>query len=194
LEEELEEEQRRTRGHRNETNDDTLAPGLPDTCVNEEDADSCSESENEDEGTERGTSSDTSLHHLSGTHGMNVLVSDASSCACVSGSSENKSPVGALRPLIANSGLQNGRPIYTSLRKDVQRKGKHAKSEKPYRIDPLPGLLDHRDFVRIKMVSGRCDICHEAAAVFRSAENQIGVCEGCYGKMVRGWNKRKGIS
>lgn len=124
---------------------------------------------------------------------MNDLVSDASSCACVSGSGENKSPAGSLRSLIADSGLQNGHSISTSIRKDVQRKGKGVKSEKPFRIDPLPGLLDHREFVRVKVVSGRCDICHKGAAVFRSAEKQIGVCEGCYAKMVRGWNDRNGI-
>jgi hypothetical protein len=140
LEDELEEEQRRTRGPKNEMNDNTLAPGLPDQGVNEEDADSCSESDNKEEGTDRGTSSDISLHHLSGTHSMNGLVSDASPCACVPACGENKSPVGSLRDLIADSGLQNAHPISTSLRKDVQRKGKSVKSEKPFRIDPLPGF------------------------------------------------------
>jgi len=194
LEDELEEEQRRTRGPRNETNDDTLAPGLLDTCVNEEDADSCSESENEEEGTERGTSSDTSLHNLSGTHSMNDLVSDASSCACVSGSGENKSPAGSMRSPLALSDLQKCSLISTSLRKDVQRTGKGVKSGKPFRVEPLPGLLDHRDFIRIKVVSGRCDICHEGAAVFRCAEKQIGVCEGCYARMVQKWNEMKGLN
>jgi hypothetical protein len=193
LEDELEEEQRRTRGTRNETNDDTLAPGLLDTGVNKEDADSCSESENEEEGTERGTSSDTSLHHLSGTHSMNDQLSDASSCACVSGSGENKSPAGSLRSLIADSGLQNGHSISTSLRNNVQSKGKSVKSKKPFRVDPLPGLLDHRDFIRVKVVSGRCDICHKDEAVFRSTEKQIGVCERCYAKMVREWNGENGV-
>ena len=193
LEEELKEEQRRTGGHRNETNDDTLAPGLPDTCVNEEDVDSCSESENEEEGTERGTSTDTSLHHLSGTHGTNREMVDDASCACVPGCVENKSPAGSFGSLIVNSGLQNGSPISTSMRKDMQKKGKGVKNGKPFRIDPLPGLLDHRDFVRVKVVSGHCDICHEGAAVFRCAEKQIGVCEGCYAKMVRKWNEKSGI-
>jgi hypothetical protein len=124
---------------------------------------------------------------------MNDLVSDASSCACVTGSGENKSPAGSLRSLIADSGLQNGHSISTSLRKDVQRKGKYGKIEKPFRIDPLPGLLDHRDFIRVKVVSGRCNICHKDAAFFRCAEKQIGVCEGCYRKMVREWNDRNGI-
>lgn len=124
---------------------------------------------------------------------MNDLVSDASSCACVSGSCENKSPAGSLKSLIADSGLQNGPSISTSLRKDVQRKGKGGKNGKPFCINPLPGLLDHRDFVRVKVVSSRCDVCHVGAAVFRCAEKQIGVCEGCYGKMVREWNDRNGI-
>jgi hypothetical protein len=75
----------------------------------------------------------------------------------------------------------------------MQRKGKGAKSDKPFRIHPLPGLLDHLGFVRVKVVSGRCDICHEGAAVFRSAEKQIGVCEGCYAKMVRKWNSNHGV-
>ncbi|OPZ41563.1 MAG: hypothetical protein BWY93_02256 [Euryarchaeota archaeon ADurb.BinA087] len=193
LEDELEEEQRRTRGPSNKSIVDTLAPGLPDTGVNEECADSCSESENEEEGTERGTSSDTSLHHLSGTHSMKDRVSDSPPCACVSGSGENKSPAGSMRPLIADSGLQSGHSICTSIRKDMQRKGKGRKSEKPFRIDPLPGLLDHRDFIKVKVVSDHCDICHKDAAVFRCVEKQIGVCEGCYGKMVREWNDRNGI-
>jgi len=193
LEDELEEEQRRTRGPRNNSNDDTLAPDLLDTGVNEEYTDSCSESNNEEEGTERGTSSDTSLHHLSGTHSMNREMGDDTSCACVPGSGENKSPAGLMRSLIADSVLQNGSLISTSLRKDVQRKGKDAKREKPFRIDPLPGLLDHRDFKRVKVISSRCDICHEGAAVFWSAEKDVGVCEGCYASMVREWNANRGI-
>ncbi len=193
LEEELDEEQRRTGVPRNKRNDDTLAPGLPDPGVNEEDVDSCSESENEEEGTERGTSSDTSLHHLPGTHSTNRERGDDASCACVPGCSENKSPAGAFKSSIARSGLQNGSLISTGLRKDVQRKGKDGKNGKPFRINPLPGLLDHRDFVRVKVVSSRCDICHDGGAVFRCAEKQVCVCEGCYAKMMREWNVNNGI-
>ena len=194
LEEELEEGQRRTGGPRNKRNDDdTLAPGLQDTDVNEEDVNSCSESENEEEGTERGTSSDTSLHHLPGTHGMNREMGDDTSCVCVPGCGENKSPAGALKSPIARSGLHYGSLISIGLRKDVQRKEKGVKSGKPFRVEPLPGLLDHRDFKRVKVVSSRCDICHTGAAVFWCAEKQIGVCEGCYAKMVREWNREKGV-
>jgi len=193
LEEELEEEQRRTGGPRNKRNDDTLAPVLQDTGVNEEDVDSCPESENEEEGTERGTSSDTSLHHLPGTHSTNRDMGDDAFCVCGPGSGENKSPAGAFKSPIAISGLQKGSLISTSLRKDVQRKGKGGKNGKPFRIDPLPGVLDHREFVRVKVVSSRCDVCHVGAAVFRCAEKQIGVCGGCYAKMAREWNEGRGV-
>jgi len=98
-----------------------------------------------------------------------------------------------MRALIADSGLQNVHSISTSLRKDVQRKEKGVKSGKPFRVDPLPGLLDHRDFVRVKVVSGRCDICQEGVAVFRCAEKNVGVCENCYARMVREWNEQSGI-
>jgi hypothetical protein len=75
----------------------------------------------------------------------------------------------------------------------MQRREKGAKSEKPFRIDPLPGLLDHRDFVRVKIPQNRCDICQEGIAVFRCAEKHVEVCEGCYAKMVREWNEKAGI-
>ncbi len=193
LEEELEEEQRRAEGPQNKRNGDTLAPGLQDTGVNEEDIDSCSESENDDEGTDRGTSSDTCLHHLPGAHGTKRQMGDDTSCACVPECAEDKSPAGTFKSQIARSGLQNGSLISTSLRKDVQRKGKGGKSEKSFRIDPLPGLLDHRDFKRVKVVSGRCDVCHMGAAVFRCAEKNAGVCESCYARMVREWNQIRGF-
>lgn len=124
---------------------------------------------------------------------MHDRASDTSSRACISGKGENKLHAGSLRSLIADSGLQNGHSISTSLRKDVQRKGKDAKSGKPFRINPLPGLLDHRDFVRVKVVSSRCDVCHVKAAVFRCAEKNVGVCENCYARMVSEWNEQSGI-
>ncbi len=105
LDEELEEEKGWKGGSRKKRDDDTRAPGLPDPGVNDEDVDSCSESENEGEGTERSTSSDTSLHHLSGTHSMDREMGDDASCACVPGCGENKSPAGAFKSLIARSGL-----------------------------------------------------------------------------------------
>jgi len=193
LEDEVVQDERRSPGPGGRDGSDTFAPGLPGQGVNERSADSFPGSKNNENGTERGTSSDTSFHHLPGTQNTRAETSDGSSCGCVQGNGENISPACTQKSLISRSALQNSSPLSTGLRKDMQRREKGAKSEKPFRVDPLPGLLDHRDFVRVKVVSGRCDICHDGAAVFRCAEKQVGVCEGCYARMVREWNGENGI-
>jgi hypothetical protein len=193
LDYEVEEDKRRTPGPGSQGNDDTLVPDLPADGVKEEDADSCPESDNDEDSTERGTSSDTSFHQLSGTHTKPLEMRDISACACDSGKDENGSTAGPQKSSIASSGLQYNSLLSASICKDVQRRRTGAKREKPFRVDPLPGLLDHRDFVRVKMVSDRCDICQKSSAVFRCAEKNVGVCEGCYARMVREWNEKKGI-
>ncbi|MDD3091865.1 MAG: hypothetical protein PHG80_09565 [Methanoregulaceae archaeon] len=194
LEDEIEEDKRRRSGPSGENDDDTITPALPGQGVNEEDAEFCSESENNEEDTERGTSSDTSFHHLPGAHSMDSGAVGASSCACVTGDGENQTPCSVIGSPIAGSRLQNSSSFSTGFCKDVQRKAISAKGKKPFRINPLPGLLDHRDFKRVKVVSGRCDICHEGSAIFRCAEKDVTVCERCYARMVREWNEEKGVN
>jgi hypothetical protein len=58
---------------------------------------------------------------------------------------------------------------------------------------PLPGTLDHRTFERVKVEIGRCDVCGERKAVYRSGEAQAKVCEGCYARLVREWNRGAGV-
>jgi hypothetical protein len=65
------------------------------------------------------------------------------------------------------------------------------KAAKRSRVQPLPGVLDHRTFERTKVELGRCEICREKRAVYRSREAKV--CEGCYARMVREWNGREGI-
>ena len=74
--------------------------------------------------------------------------------------------------------------VTTKIRKEV------AKTAK---VSPLPGLLDHREFERVKVPWAKCDICHGGAAVFRCKEKHMGICEGCYSKMVREWNAGEGV-
>jgi len=45
-------------------------------------------------------------------------------------------------------------------------------------VQPLPGVLDHWLFERVKVDLGRCDICGEKKAAYRSREAQAKVCEG----------------
>jgi hypothetical protein len=67
------------------------------------------------------------------------------------------------------------------------------KARRPARVQPLPGVLDHRTFSRTKVELGRCDICGTGKAVYRSREVQAKVCEGCYARLVREWNGREGV-
>jgi hypothetical protein len=51
------------------------------------------------------------------------------------------------------------------------------KARRPAKAQPLPGVLDHRTFKRTKVELGRCDVCGEEKAVYRSREAQTKVCE-----------------
>jgi len=43
--------------------------------------------------------------------------------------------------------------------------------------EPLSGVLDHREFLRVKVELGRCDLCDTGKAVYRSREAQTSLCE-----------------
>ncbi|WOX56778.1 hypothetical protein [Methanoculleus receptaculi] len=64
---------------------------------------------------------------------------------------------------------------------------------KPRVVQPLPGVLDHRGFERVKAEIGRCDLCGAAKAVYRSPEARTNLCEGCYARLVRDWNREAGV-
>lgn len=63
----------------------------------------------------------------------------------------------------------------------------------PGKVQPLPGVLDHRTFERTKVDLGRCTVCGAGKAVYRSREARTKVCEGCYARLVREWNGREGV-
>ena len=60
-------------------------------------------------------------------------------------------------------------------------------------IRPLPGVLDPRAFERARVDLGRCDVCKEGRAVYRSREAQANLCEVCYSRLVRERNGRAGV-
>jgi len=59
------------------------------------------------------------------------------------------------------------------------------KGKRPAKVQPLPGVLDHRAFSRTKVELGRCDVCGTGKAIYRSREAQAKVWEGCYARLVR---------
>ena len=67
------------------------------------------------------------------------------------------------------------------------------KARRSAKAQPQPGVLDHRAFSRTKVDLGRCDVCGTGKAVYRSREARAKVCEGCYARLVREWNKGKGV-
>ncbi|MDI6867753.1 hypothetical protein [Methanoculleus sp.] len=81
---------------------------------------------------------------------------------------------------------------YTCL-KNAPRSTAAAAPSRRVRVQPLPGVLDHRGFERVKSEIGRCDVCKAARAVYRSMEAQTKVCEGCYARLVRDWNREEGV-
>ncbi len=68
-----------------------------------------------------------------------------------------------------------------------------AAKKKPGTVKPLPGLLDHRTFERARVDLGRCTICDAGKAVYRSREAQASICQGCYARLVREWNRGEGV-
>ncbi|NLO77809.1 MAG: hypothetical protein GX097_04860 [Methanomicrobiales archaeon] len=58
---------------------------------------------------------------------------------------------------------------------------------------PLPGILDHMSFRRSPVTLGSCDVCGKGGAVYHSDEQRSSVCEGCYARLVREWNRAKGV-
>ncbi|WFN34948.1 hypothetical protein L1S32_02175 [Methanogenium sp. S4BF] len=63
----------------------------------------------------------------------------------------------------------------------------------PGTTPPLPGILDHTSFHRSSVSLGHCTICGEGAAVYHSREQRASICEGCYARMIREWNKGEGV-
>ena len=59
---------------------------------------------------------------------------------------------------------------------------------------PLPGFLDHRDFERSAVILWRCTLCGVGAAVYHSKEQRGSICEGCYARLFREWNRDNGVA
>jgi len=79
--------------------------------------------------------------------------------------------------------LLNG-SAFRKLLKTAERKGPTT----------LPGVMDHTEFSRVTTDLGRCSVCDEGRAVFRSADGRAVLCERCYGRLVQEWNAAKGVS
>ncbi|MCX6701039.1 MAG: hypothetical protein NTV68_14165 [Methanomicrobiales archaeon] len=137
--------------------------------------------------TVKDTSLDLSLHLYSETHSTPIKGSGAVPGVC--DREQNAKISGKLQPEsgTGNSASTIARLVCKGQCKVLQRGGKTAN------VSPLPGLLDHREFERVKKAWSTCDVCHGGAAVFRCKDAQVGICERCYTKLVREWNEGNGV-
>ena len=60
-------------------------------------------------------------------------------------------------------------------------------------VNPLPGILDHRDFERSSVSLGHCTICGKGPAVYQSKVQRASICDTCYARLVREWNLSEGV-
>ncbi|WFN37955.1 hypothetical protein L1994_02350 [Methanomicrobium antiquum] len=58
---------------------------------------------------------------------------------------------------------------------------------------PLPGVMCAADFERVSVDLGRCGLCDEGKALFRSGDLKLSICEKCYGRLLREENGGKGV-
>jgi hypothetical protein len=56
---------------------------------------------------------------------------------------------------------------------------------------PLPGLFEYRDFERLRVTNGKCDVCKVNPGVFRDEKTRTYLCEVCYGRLVRDTNGKE---
>jgi hypothetical protein len=104
-----------------------------------------------------------------------------------SGKSEKPSQTENLGfPIIDPSGIPTGQ-------RETKPAGKNAREATG--IIPLPGLFDYRDFDRLRVPNGKCDVCSVNPGVFRNEKTRTYLCEICYGRLVRDANaKEQGCS
>ncbi|WP_067051116.1 hypothetical protein [Methanofollis ethanolicus] len=157
--------------------DDTFAPGAHRNCTGDVQGAGTEERGQNDYSIERGESSlshSTLLHEKGGTHSPPDLSGPVGDCVCDPCTGEHDGKDGGERggignigpkiPLIVdNSRVQGGAIRYTG-----------ANGKGP---TTLPGVLEHTEFTRTRTDLGRCSVCEEGRAVFRSADGRALLCE-----------------
>ena len=57
----------------------------------------------------------------------------------------------------------------------------------------MPGVMCAADFEKVSVELGRCGLCDEGKALFRSDGLKLAICEKCYGRLLREENEGKGV-
>jgi len=137
--------------------------------------------------TENTREDDHDLHQCSGAQNGPGDGMDCCSGFCVPGSDANVPRNEDVRGQLVKQKEGERSSVIASGNKRLQT----SKSNRG--VHPLPGLLDHREFVRVTVDLGRCDICKVERVMYQCKEKQVNVCEQCYARMVREGNEREGV-
>ena len=130
----------------------------------------------------------TLLHQKGDTHSTGDLSGSAGDCVCDLCQSANDREDGGERAGMFNPDSKI--PPFGGIFKVQARAIGCTGANKTV---PLPGVLKHTEFTRTKTDLGRCSVCGEGRAVFRSGDGRARLCERCYARLVRGWNEKKGL-
>jgi ribosomal protein L40E len=105
---------------------------------------------------------------------------------------ENEPDIPAVHPKIPEQASKNALFGCSSNGKEMKT-DEYMKSNKAGTTYPLPGILDHQDFCRSSVSLGHCTLCGEGPAVYQSKAQRAAICEKCYARLVREWNKNEGV-
>jgi len=154
---------------------------------------SCTEEERE----ERRTESTGTLHYFGGSFGTSSQPGQAGMGVCDPGPGANQPEIPPHETSIMEPDDILGERRCKIRCKDGET-GANVQQSTPrtHRTGvtlPLPGVMDHRLFRRETVSLGRCDCCGEGTAVYHSDEYVMSICERCYARLVREWNRGEGV-
>ena len=142
---------------------------------------------------EKCTGNKGSLHDTGGTHSMSGNNNGAVLGLCEPGRcvNEDVNSTSTLQSSVQDTDGDISR--YTHGNKG-NKPGTNVKNNRHQGTElPLPGILDHQTFRRSAVSLGHCSLCKEGAAMYHSKEQRASICEKCYARLVREWNRGEGV-
>ena len=128
----------------------------------------------------------SSLHQNSGTEKRSVALKSPGACVCVSKIDANineKKP----KAVVNDERSCIGTPLVCTTPVQTAANGCKSANVNGF-THPLPGLMCADDFERVSVDLGRCGLCGEGKALFRSCDLKLAICEKCYGRVLREGN------
>ncbi|MBN2734802.1 MAG: hypothetical protein JXQ82_08105 [Methanomicrobiaceae archaeon] len=136
-------------------------------------------------------SNNSSLHQNSGTEKRSIALTSPGASVCVSKISANKYEK---KPEAAGNSERSciGTPLVCTTPVQVSVNQCKSANANGFTL-PLPGVMCAADFDRVSVELGRCGLCDEGRALFRSCDLRLAICEKCYGRLLREENGRGGV-